>query len=435
MNERTFPRLHERFYEERLPNGLCIRVIPKPGFSRAFAVFAADYGSMDTAFTLDGEKRETPAGVAHYLEHKMFDMPDGDAMSVFAAAGASPNAFTSYAMTAYHFECTDRFEENLRTLLGFVSTPYFTPESVEKERGIIAQEIRMYEDSPGSRVYEDLMAAMFAHHPVRVPIAGTVESIQAITPETLYDCHRAFYDPSNMILCVAGDVDPERVAAVAREILPEAPGGVSARDYGETEPASAPVHETSREMDVAMPMFLLGFKCDPALRGRAALRQELLGDLAAELVMGESSPLYSRLYEAGLIDAGFSCGYEDVKSACVLSAAGDSRDPAAVRDAIVDEAARIVRDGPDEALFERLKKSEFGRRLRELDGFEGVCCAMADAYFRGEEYYDFPELYDELTAADAVEFLRGCMTPERMTLSVILPRQAEGEENAECSQP
>ncbi len=430
MKELTFPRLHERFFEERLPNGLRIRVIPKLGFSRAFAVFATNYGSMDMAFTLDGKQCTTPSGVAHYLEHKMFDMPEGDAMAAFAATGASPNAFTSYAMTAYHFSCTDRFEENLRILLNFVSTPYFTQESVDKERGIIAQEIRMYDDSPGSRVYEDLMAAMFANHPIRVPIAGTVESIGAITPETLYDCHRAFYDPSNMILCVAGDVDPERVAAIAREILPGEPGGVSARDYGEAEPDFAPVHETSREMDVSMPMFVLGFKCDPAERGRASLRQTLLGDLAAELFMGESSPLYNRLYQEGLIDAGFSCGYEDVKGACVLSAAGDSRDPAAVRDAIVAEAARIFRDGPDAALFDRLKKSEFGRRLRTLDSFEGVCCAMADSCFEGAEYYEFPELYDDLTAADAAEFLRGCMTPERMTLSVILPRDQKGETDA-----
>ncbi len=430
MKEVAYPRLGERFYEERLPNGLRIRVIPKPGFSRAYAMFAADYGSIDMAFTLDGEARVSPAGVAHYLEHKMFDMPDGNAMQSFSATGASPNAFTGYAMTAYYFECTDRFEENLRILLSFVSTPYFTDESVEKERGIIGQEIRMYEDSPGSRVCEELFAAMFANHPIRVPIAGSVESIAEITAQTLYDCHRAFYDPSNMMLCVVGDVDPARVVAIAHESLPEKPGGVPVRDYGAAEPTACETHLVSREMDVSMPMFMLGFQCDPPKNGRDALRRELLGDLAAELLMGESSPLYNRLYEKGLIDAGFSCGYEAIKSACVLSASGDSRDPAAVQAAILAESARIAAEGPDEALFERLKKSSFGRRLRELDSFEAVCCRMCENCFDGAEYYDFPDLYDTMTAAQAAEFLRETVCPERMVLSVIDPRRKEGETDA-----
>lgn len=286
----------------------------------------------------------------------------------------------------------------------------------------------MYEDSPGSRVYEDLFAAMFAHHPVRVPIAGSVESIAEITDRTLYDCHRAFYDPSNMILCVAGDVDPERVVSIAREVLPAAPGGVSDRDYGPDEPVFAAAHRTSRTMDVSMPMFMLGFKCDGVRPGREALRQALLADLAAELLMGESSPLYNRLYQEGLIDAGFSCGYESVKGACVLSASGDSRDPEAVRDAILEEAARIAREGADAALFDRLKKSEFGRRLRELDSFEAICYRMAETCFDGAEYYDFPEIYDELTPELASEFLCAVITPERMTLSCVLPREGEEEE-------
>ncbi len=426
MKQVTFPRLGERYFEQILPNGLRIRVTPKPGFSRCYAFFAADYGSLDTAFTLGGDRLVTPDGVAHYLEHKMFDMPSGNAMQSFAETGANPNAFTSYAMTAYHFECTDRFEENLRILLEFVSTPYFTEQSVEKERGIIAQEIRMYEDSPGSRVYEELFRAMYAHHPIRVPIAGTVESIADITAQTLSDCHRAFYDPSNMMLCVVGDVDPERVAAIAEEILPKSAGALAVRDYGPPEPAGVGAHLVTRRMDVAMPMFMLGFKCDAPAPG-GALQRELLADLAAELLMGESSPLYNRLYEEGLIDAGFSCGYESVKSACLLCASGDSRDPEAVRDAICAEAARLAAEGPDEALFERLRRSAFGRRLRELDSFEAICVRMCEGCFAGSEYYAFPQVYEDITAQQAAEFLAQTITPERMALSIVLPREKEGE--------
>ena len=185
MKEQRYPQLDERAVTATLPNGLPVCVVPKPGFAKKCAYFVTNYGSMDTRFTWMGRAYDTPAGVAHYLEHKMFEMPDRDVMQEFSALGANPNAFTSYNMTAYYFTCTEHFEACLELLLTFVSTPYFTEESVERERGIIAQEIRMYEDSADSQVYEDLFAAMYRHHPVRVPIAGTVESIEAITPEIL----------------------------------------------------------------------------------------------------------------------------------------------------------------------------------------------------------------------------------------------------------
>ena len=203
MREMTFPRIGERYFEEKLPNGLTVRIVPKKGFAKKYAFLAVDFGSIDTSFTFEGKQYRVPDGIAHYLEHKMFDLPEGNAMDLFAACGAYPNAFTSYDVTAYHFTCTENFEEGLRILLRMVLTPYFTEESVEKERGIIAQEIRMYEDSAHSNVSEALFAAMFRNHPVKVSIAGTVESIEDITAQMLYDCYDAFYRPCNMILCVS----------------------------------------------------------------------------------------------------------------------------------------------------------------------------------------------------------------------------------------
>ncbi len=219
MTLHEFPRLGERYWEQRLENGLLLRVVPKPGFARSYAFLGVDYGSIDTSFTRGGVSCRTPDGVAHYLEHKMFDLPEDNAMNLFAAHGGYPNAFTGYAMTAYYFDCTEQFAENLRILLRMVLTPWFPAESVEKERGIIAQEIRMYEDSADSRAYEDLFGAMFAHHPIRVPIAGTVESIGEITPQVLQDCHAAFYAPANLMLCVTGDVDPALVGGAVRSSL------------------------------------------------------------------------------------------------------------------------------------------------------------------------------------------------------------------------
>ncbi|MGI5986302.1 MAG: EF-P 5-aminopentanol modification-associated protein YfmH, partial [Oscillospiraceae bacterium] len=220
MQKSYFEKIDETLISEVLPNGLKINIIPKPQFSKSFAMFATNYGGADRRFKLADRWIDTPAGVAHFLEHKMFDMPDGNALNVLSSRGASPNAFTSSGITAYYFESTNSFEENLRTLLSFVSTPYFTPESVQKEQGIIGQEIRMVEDNPSYVVYNNLMRCLYAENPVRDSVAGTVESIAEITHETLYHCHKVFYNPSNMTLSVVGNVDPESVIKMALEMLP-----------------------------------------------------------------------------------------------------------------------------------------------------------------------------------------------------------------------
>ena len=222
MNLTHYPRLDEKLYTTRLENGLTVVVVPRTGFTKKLAYFVTDYGSIHTDFTFEGKQYKVPAGVAHYLEHKLFDMPDGrDVSEEFAARGAVTNAFTSYDLTAYYFSCTEQFPECLELLLEFVSTPYFTRESVEKEQGIIDQEIGMNEDAPDSVVFEELMQALYREYPVRVPILGTGESIREITPEILHLVHRAFYAPGNMLLCVIGDVDPQQVADTARKVLGE----------------------------------------------------------------------------------------------------------------------------------------------------------------------------------------------------------------------
>ena len=418
MNRIEYPRLGEVLYRDRLDNGLRICVIPKPGFARKYAFFAVDYGSIDT---LDGRDLRTPDGVAHYLEHKTFDTERGNALQMFAERGASPNAFTSYSMTAYYFDCTEGFEDNLRLLLEFVSTPYYTEQSVEKERGIIEQEIRIYEDSAESRVYENLFACLYAHHPVRVPIAGTVDSIRAITADTLNECHRAFYTLPNMMLCVVGDVDPDAVRSIA-EALPTGAESASARSYGppETLTPASPRCETA--MEIAMPTFAVGFKGSPAPAGAETMRREFVGELAAEVLMGEASELYQRLYEQGLIDSGFSSGYEGLPGAAMLTAGGDSRDPDAVCAAILEEAERIVREGVDEALFYRLKKSGLGRRLRDLDSFESVCYRQCAYAFEQCDYYAFPEVYEAIGPEDVLEFLRVTVRPGQMAVSIIHPK-------------
>ena len=422
MKKQTFEKLGETLYTEVLENGLTIYVVPKPEFGKSYAFFATRYGGMDTKFQLDGEWYDTPAGIAHFLEHKMFDTEDGNALQDLAANGASPNAFTSNAITGYYFESTEKFEENLKILLSFVSIPYFTKESVDKEQGIIGQEIRMIEDDPEWRVYMALVESLFQNHPVRTSVAGTVESISHITHETLYACHKAFYNPANMVLTVAGNVDPERIAAIAREILPEKGAADIPRDYGQAEPEQAFSGGATIQMEVSTPLFQLGFKVGAKKEGSARYRQALLGDLACEVVFGESTPLYARLYADGLINKSFSYAYEEEPGAAFLMAGGESRDPEAVRSAVEAEAARIGREGVDAGLWERLKKSAYGSRVRQLNSFENICVSLARSHFDGAEFFSFPEVYASLSREDVEGFIRENMKKDTMALAVVAPR-------------
>ena len=421
MKRIDYAELCDGFFEEVLPNGLRVRVLPRPGFARKFAFLAVDFGSNDRDFTLDGQKYHVPAGIAHYLEHKMFDLPEGGAMEQFAAHGGGNNAFTNYSMTAYYVECTEEFAENLKILLRMVTTPYFTPESVEKERGIIAQEIKMYEDSPDSAVFENLFAVMYPKHPISVPIAGSVESIADITPELLYACCRAFYTPQNMMLCVVGDVDADEVARLAREFTPAPMPGGERDESGWSGAFSCGTME--KTMEVAMPMFAAGFASDP-IAPEASLRAEIVGDLAAEVLVGESSPLYQRLYEKSLIDSDFSCGFEQVRGVGLLELSGDSEEPDTVIGAVVDEAGRIVREGVDAAQLERLRRSMIGRRTRELDSFESTCYRMSAYFFEGAEYFDSVRTIQSVTAQDITDFLRTVCRRDRLSVSYIRPKEA-----------
>ena len=425
MEKRTYPALGETLWWDVLPNGLPIAVVPRPGFTRKLVYFVTDYGSIHTQFSLNGTQMNAPAGVAHYLEHKMFDMPDRDVMAEFAALGANPNAFTSYDVTAYYFSCTENFESCLRLLLEYVSTPYFTRETVEKEQGIIGQEIGMHADNPDSRVFEELMKAMYRNHPISVPILGSKESIAQITPQVLTDCHKAFYRPGNMILCVVGDVDPQRVRDLAEEILPKTDDTVTRRCSDWQEEMTCPSALTTCNMEVAMPMFQLGFKCEPPADGEEAVRVEAIGDLAAEALFGESSALYLRLYEEGLIDTSFGGGFETTDNMALLSVGGDSEDPQAVRDAILEEAQRLVREGIGQEDFLRMKRSTLGRRIRDLDSFDGVGFRVCAYYFSKFDYFDFPRIYKTVQEQDVLAFLQRVVTPQRCSLSIINPIEEE----------
>ena len=424
MEKKLYERIGEEVFHTTLPNGLPVYIVPKKDFLRKYALFATRYGGMDMRFEKDGQWLDTPAGIAHYLEHKMFDTEDGNALQELAKNGAEPNAFTSNAITCYYFDATDKFYESLDILLSFVSIPYFTDESVQKEQGIIGQEIGMIEDNPEWQVYKQLMQALYHTSPARTPVAGSVESISHITAQTLYDCHKAFYTPANMCLVVVGDVKPERIIAAANQILPAKSGPLIRRDYGAEEELTAAEHFVTAAMEVSMPTFLVGFKCPPQHGGEEQHRFTAIGELACDVLMGESSPLYARLYAEGLINGSFGAAFDLLPGASYVYAGGDSKDPQAVAEAILAEAQRLVSEGVDGDYYRRVVNANFGAALKALNSFESIAVSMAEGCFQGYDPYRFPEVYDSITVEDVLDFLRQNMTRDHMALSVINPKEA-----------
>lgn len=422
MKHKNFSKIGENLYTAQLRNGLTINVVTKPGFQLSYAVFATNYGGAHRRFFLNGQWHDTPAGVAHFLEHKMFDMPDGDnALSVLSANGAQPNAFTSSGMTAYYFDCTAGFEENLRMLLKFVSTPYFTDETVQKEQGIIGQEIGMVEDNPGYVVYNRLMRMLYEHNPIRDQVAGSVESIAQISAETLYNCHKAFYSPSNMTLCIAADFDPEKIIEIAEEILPPERAEIPKADMGEAE-SDKPLKTLNEEaMEVSAPQFLIGAKVAPAPEGNELLRQKIVAQLALRVLFGTSGSFYNRLYSEGLLNRDYDYEIDYTAGTSTIIIGGESAQPMRVLDEVKTAVSAVISGGLDPEAFEAAKRASFGSRLRGLEDFDSLCLALADGVFGGYCFLDCFDVLESIRLEECEAFLAEFMAPDRLAISIISP--------------
>ena len=417
-----YSNIGELLYSGELDNGLRIMVVPKPGFSSYYALFATKYGGAMRRFEYEGSVQDTPAGIAHFLEHKMFDMPEGDnALSVLSENGADPNAFTSSDSTCYFFRCTENFEDNLRLLLRFVSTPYFTPESVQKEQGIIGQEILMGEDNPGTVLYYGFLSLLYDHHPIRDKVAGTVESISEISADTLYACHSVFYAPSNMALCIEGDVDPERIFEIASEMLSAEKKSVPHADFGSPEGPLPVCTSFEAEMPVSQPIFMFGAKCNPA----PELKERLTAMLSLKLLAGPSSPFFTRLYSAGILDRNFDydCNYSAGTGTVMFS--GESESPNAVYEEFIKELASVAQSGFDSAYFTRTMRSLIGAQLRGLEDFDNVCVSLALDFFEGYCSFDVMKVLESVTKSDCEAWLASELSPEKLAMAVIKPLKGD----------
>lgn len=426
MQRTEYKDIGEVLHSTVLPNGLKINVIEKPDFATCYAVLATDYGGAHRDFYLDGELKKTPAGVAHFLEHKMFDLPNGDnALELLSLNGADPNAFTSSSMTAYYFSCTEKFEDNLKLLLHFVSTPYFTEETVSKEQGIIAQEISMGEDNPGVIIYYNLLSMLYREHPIKDRVAGSVESISQITARTLYDCHKAFYSPVNMCLCVEGNVKAERIFEIAGEVLGgekcEKPRAEFGADEGEK-----PVEQYKKEyMPVSAPQFLIGAKIAPCRDGKEKLYQRLTAQFSLRMLVGYSSPFYTRLYAEGLLNRDFDYEVDFFADTGSVIIGGESSQPEKVLEELIKEVDRVRDEGFDEKSFELAKKASLGARLRGLEDFENVCISIVEGEFEGFDALEAIPMLSTVSLEDCRSFVAEKLQKDRLAISIIATGREE----------
>lgn len=419
LEEIISERLGEKYFKYTHSSGLTVLLYPMKGYSTVTAQLSVKFGSVDNCYSVDGGSPVyIPDGTAHYLEHKLFESPEKEAFERFAETGASCNAGTSYDSTRYYFSCSSNFEKNLEILLDFVQHPYFTPENVEKERGIITQEITMYLDSPGWRVCMELYKGMFKNNPVRNDIAGTPESIAGITDKLLYDVYGAFYNPSNMYLCVAGNFDLESAVEVCERCLRSA-GAVNVLPISAEEPPRV----ISQRMEISMPLgkttFALGFK-SPAYSGRRMIEEYIYGTLMNDTAVGASTDFYRRLRDSGLINDTFESSIMMGRGFYIPGIYGESDEPDRVAEEVRGEFRRLKSSPPGKEVFLRAKKYLYGDNVRTYNNVESVAQNLSDAALTGSSAFDYAEL---AAGADYEGMLSrlSSFDEENCCLSVIIP--------------
>ncbi|XRD25966.1 pitrilysin family protein [Lysinibacillus fusiformis] len=431
MKTIEFKQLDETLYYEKLENGLDVYILPKKGFSKTFVTFTTKYGSIDRTFVPIGQTESitVPDGIAHFLEHKMFEKEDGDVFQKFSEYGASANAFTSFTRTAYLFSSTDNIYKSTETLLNFVQEPYFTEVTVNKEKGIIGQEITMYDDQPDWRLYFGTIENMYHHHPVKIDIAGTIESIDGITTDHLYTCYNTFYHPSNMLLFVIGAVDPEEMMTFIRDNQgkKEFSEPVSIQRFFDEEPTEVAINERTLNMDVQKPKVYVGLKAkETNLSGREMLKHELSVQIALELIFGRTSNFYERVYEDGLIDETYAFDFTLENGFGFAMIGSDSSEPDKLTSAIKEELAKFEGNSHFESTdLERIKRKKIGFFLRALNSIEFIANQFTRYSFNDMNLFDVVPVLEELTVDDLYKAFASIQGESQQTVFKILPSKQD----------
>ncbi|MEH7356670.1 pitrilysin family protein [Neobacillus drentensis] len=429
MEKITFDQLQEELFHEKMANGLDVFILPKKGFNKTFATFTTKYGSIDNTFVPLGKDEyvKVPDGIAHFLEHKLFEKEDGDVFQQFSRQGASANAFTSFTRTAYLFSSTSDVEKNLETLVDFVQDPYFSEKTVEKEKGIIGQEITMYDDNPDWRLYFGLIQNLYQNHPVKIDIAGTIESISHITKDLLYECYNTFYHPSNMLLFIVGPVNPEKIMTQVRD-------NQAKKDYKdmpeikrqfETEPAQAAEKKQVLEMNVQTSKILVGIKAlHVDQTGEALLKNELTMNVLLDLLFGKSSENYNQLYSEGLIDETFSYDYTQEQGFGFAMVGGDTGEPDKLSDMLENMLLEAKKGSIcSEQQLERAKKKKIGAFLRAINSPEYIANQFTRYAFNEMNLFDVVPTLEKITLNDVKTLAAEVISEERFSVCQVVPKK------------
>lgn len=412
----------EIIYHETLANGLPVYVMPKPGFKKKYAMFATNYGSLDSQFTVGGQTIKVPDGIAHFLEHKMFEEEDIHVFDRFADYGASVNAYTSYTITTYLFSTTDNFSPAFQELLRFVQSAYLTEENVAKEKGIIEQELRMYDDDPDRRIYRNLLTALYHKHPIKLDVGGTVASIQDINVENLTQCYQLFYQPQNMSVFAIGDFDPQEVVNLAADATRNWRYEVTdvKRIYPE-EPREIVQAKIEQKLSVSQPRYYLGFKDQPQATGTDLLKQHVAMGMIWRMLAAKSSPVYEALYDQGVIDDSFGASFQATPSYAFSLVGGETDEPEKLDQQLRTAITKLQKNKISAADVERMKRRSLGNYIAAFDSLEYIANSFINHQFNDTSFIEIPHIIESITADDVNSYLLGGLNLDYSAVSLILP--------------
>ena len=417
-------KVKEKLYIEKLSNGLTVMIIPKPGMKKKYMIWGTNYGSNDNKFIVPGEQEvtEVPNGVAHFLEHKLFEQEDGtNSLDTLTALGVNANAYTTNDHTAYLFECTDNFYEAMDELMDYVQHPYFTDENVEKEKGIIGQEIRMYDDYPDWRVYLNALQAMYYDNPIKIDITGTIETISKIDKDILYKCYNTFYHPSNMAIVISGDFKPEEILEEVKERLVKKEASGEIKRIYPNEPEKIVKSEIVQKLEVSNPIYTIGIK-DVRKEGQSEkelVRKVLSMEILLNIIFGKSSKLYQALYKDGIIYGEPSLDYEFGKNYAHVLIAGMSSNPKEVYRAFKERVEELKNNGINKDDFERLKKMIYGNYVKEYNDVQDIARMFLSDYFKGICSFSYLEEIEGINVEYLIQVLKDVFKEDKMVLSII----------------
>ena len=418
-------KVKEKLYIEKLENGLTVMIIPKKGITKKYAIWGTHYGSIDNNFLAPGETEaiKVPDGIAHFLEHKMFEQENGtNSLDTLTSIGANANAYTTNDHTAYLFECTDNFEAAFDELADYIQHPYFTDENVEKEKGIIGQEIMMYDDYPEWVIYINAMKAMYKNNPVKLDIAGSIKSISKIDKDILYKCYNTFYNPSNMVLVLCGDFDVEQmIEDVKKRLLPVKANGQIKRIYPE-EPDEIVQKQIEAEMEVSMPSFMIGYKVklEPE---ENVVKKHIAIEILLNLIAGKSSNFYKKMYDQGFLQSPLDLDFEFTENYSHVLIGGQSKNPKKVLEELNKEILETKKQGINKEDFERIKKMIYGEYVKEYNEVGNIARMFISDYFKGINSFEYLENYNQITKEYVNQVLKEIFIEEKQVISIINPKK------------